>query len=194
MSIKKAKTLSTSQFGRLLKVAAKRYDNLRCLTILAFSFKCGLRASEIAKLPWDAVTDAEGKVLPVGTLIHLPSNITKGSVPGNIILHKMVHGCLVAIQNKEMNKGKTIILGDRGKPMTANALTVYLHRLYSNNGFKGCSSHSGRRTFITNLARQCNELGCSLKDVKDLARHADLRTTELYIDMSDRVKELAQAI
>lgn len=48
-------------------------------------------------------------------------------------------------------------------------------RWYRHLGFVGCSSHSGRRTFITNAARKISTVGASLKDVQELAGHTNLR-------------------
>jgi integrase/recombinase XerD len=56
------------------------------------------------------------------------------------------------------------------------------HRWYRHLGFSGCSSHSGRRTFIINAARKISTAGGSLKDVQELAGHSNLRTTQRYID------------
>ena len=53
--------------------------------------------------------------------------------------------------------------------------------LYSRLGFDGCSSHSGRRTFITQAARKIVPAGGSLRDVQELAGHASLQTTQGYI-------------
>jgi integrase/recombinase XerD len=55
-------------------------------------------------------------------------------------------------------------------------------RWYRHLGFVGCSRHSGRRTFITNAARKISTVGGSLRDVQQLAGHANLRTTQRYID------------
>jgi integrase/recombinase XerD len=61
-------------------------------------------------------------------------------------------------------------------------------------GFVGCSSHSGRRTFITTAARKISTVGGSLRDVQMLAGHTNLRTTQRYIDANPeaqvRVAEL----
>ena len=49
-------------------------------------------------------------------------------------------------------------------------------------GLFGPSSHSGRRTLLTNLARRCAQAGASLRDVQRIAGHADLGTTERYVE------------
>ena len=53
---------------------------------------------------------------------------------------------------------------------------------YTELGFVGCSSHSGRRTFITNAARKISTVGGSLRDVQFLAGHSSLQTTQRYIE------------
>jgi integrase len=45
-----------------------------------------------------------------------------------------------------------------------------------------CSSHSGRRSFITLAACNIYRSGCSLRDVQLLARHSSIETIEHYID------------
>jgi integrase/recombinase XerC len=64
----------------------------------------------------------------------------------------------------------------------ANTVTVWFHTLYHTLGLTGCSSHSGRRTFITRATKKVVEAGGSLRDVQQLAGHASLSMTQHYIE------------
>jgi integrase/recombinase XerD len=69
-------------------------------------------------------------------------------------------------------------------PVTSGQTIVNLFRhWYRALGFNGCSSHSGRRTFITNAARNIGRFGGSLRDVQTLARHSSLGMTQRYIEI-----------
>jgi len=68
-----------------------------------------------------------------------------------------------------------IIFGERDIGISPKALTIWFLKLYRDLGFKGASSHSGRRTFITKAAKRCIEGGGSLSDVQQLAGHSTHR-------------------
>jgi len=72
--------------------------------------------------------------------------------------------------------------------MTAASVVNWFWYLYRRLGFYRCSSHSGRRTFITNAARNISDAGGSLRDVQQLTGHANLTTTQRYIEGSDLAK------
>lgn len=75
-----------------------------------------------------------------------------------------------------------IIPSVRGGHMTPLSIVVWFNRAYKAVGLKGCSSHSGRRTFITRAARLVHRAGGSLRDVQLLAGHQSIQTTQRYID------------
>jgi integrase/recombinase XerD len=67
----------------------------------------------------------------------------------------------------------------RSAGFTANTLTHIVNALYQRAHIVGASSHSGRRSFITNLA----ERGISVRVLQHLANHANIATTQRYIDI-----------
>ncbi len=50
--------------------------------------------------------------------------------------------------------------------MTPHSIVVWFSRAFSKARLSGCSSHSGRRTFITRAARFVHKAGGSLRDVQ----------------------------
>jgi integrase/recombinase XerD len=79
--------------------------------------------------------------------------------------------------------------------MSAQQIVNMLRQWYLALGFDGCSSHSGRRTFITNAARRISSVGGSIKDVQMLARHSSLAMTQRYIEADiDAQKRVVQLI
>jgi integrase/recombinase XerD len=66
--------------------------------------------------------------------------------------------------------------------MRPNSIVNWFVQLFAELEIDGCSSHSGRRTFITAAARNAHRAGCSLRDVQLLAGHRSIETTQLYID------------
>jgi integrase/recombinase XerD len=77
---------------------------------------------------------------------------------------------------------RSVIKTQRGQGTTAQVIVNSFGEWYRKLGFVGCSSHSGRRSFITQAARKASLVGGSLRDVQALARHASLTTTSRYIE------------
>jgi integrase/recombinase XerD len=75
-----------------------------------------------------------------------------------------------------------VIHSERDRGLSAAAVVVWFHRLYASLGMVGCSSHSGRRSFITRAARKISEVGGSLRGVQALSGHASLSMTARYIE------------
>jgi integrase len=75
-----------------------------------------------------------------------------------------------------------IIRSYRGSHLKANSVVNWFVALFKELGFEGCSSHSGRRSFITVAARNIHRSVCSLRDVQLVAGHRSIETTERYID------------
>lgn len=191
MAGKQAKTLSTDHIDDLLFFAERSRHPLRNRLIVLLSVKAGLRAAEIAKLSWDMVLNPSGEV---GPTLELQDKIAKKRGGRSIPLHPELRQTLK--EALRLGKGHgPIIVSERGGAMTPMSIVVWFNRAYGALGFDGCSSHSGRRTFITRAARMVHKAGGSLRDVQLLAGHRSIQTTQRYIDGdSDTQRKLVSLI
>lgn len=147
----------------------------RCHFLL--SVKAGLRAKEIASLTWDMLTDAEGNL---GWSIHLRDEASKGRSGRIIPLNKDLKAALQRLHDSR-SPSPYVITTERAQQTSPAAIVNLFAHWYRLSGRNGCSSHSGRRTFITNAARSISTVGGSRRDVQMLAGHRALSTTQRYI-------------
>ncbi|WP_373413554.1 tyrosine-type recombinase/integrase [Ensifer aridi] len=183
-----AKVLSEPDIRRLLKVASHSRHPLRNKVIVLLSVRAGLRASEIARLDWSMVTDGRGRV---GRVIELPGRVVKYGMGRRVPLHAELRAALVALRREAGAFGRSgpVVVSERGGggdgpslPMTPKAVVNWFTAACREGGLEGCSSHSGRRTFVTKAARLVQKAGGSLRDVQLLAGHRSIETTQAYIE------------
>jgi integrase/recombinase XerD len=177
MAGKQAKVLSASDVRRLIRRAGKgRYpDRNRAMVLL--SVKAGLRACEIARLTWPMVTDTAGRL---SDRIELQDRAAKKGAGRTIPLNPAVAAVLRRLIRRA--HGPFVIESERGSGLRASSVVNWFRTLYAAVGLRGCSSHSGRRTFITRAARLVHRVGGSIRDVQQLAGHSSLSHTQRYID------------
>jgi integrase/recombinase XerD len=177
---KRAKALSKGQIDAVLAYLSTTRHPTRNRLIFLLSVKVGLRAKEIARLTWWMVNDSQGQV---ARRIYLQDSASKGKSGRVIPMSDEVRDALIEYRNEVTSfSGPHVISTERGLSTSPQAIVNMFQRWYRHLGFVGCSSHSGRRTFITNAARKISTVGGSLKDVQELAGHANLRTTQRYIE------------
>ena len=186
MAGKQAKILSRQQVAAALRRARYGRYPRRDRVMILLSVKAGLRAGEIAKLTWPMLLDADGRV---GNRIELHDRAAKKRSGRTIPLHPDLRRALQQLRRHTGAEG-AVIRSERGgsKGMRPGSVVNWFCRLYHEIGLRGCSSHSGRRTFITNAARLVFKAGGSLRDVQQLAGHQSIEQTQAYIDGSARAK------
>lgn len=179
---KQAKVLTAKEVTRLLDHVSHSRHPERDRAIVLFSFKAGMRAKEIASVTWSMVTDASGEI---ADRIALRNAASKGRNGGREIpMHPALREALTALKAARGDKARPdgpIIYSERARGLNAGAIATWFFERYRDLGIEGASSHSGRRTFITNAAKRIIEAGGSLRDVQELAGHADMNMTARYI-------------
>jgi integrase len=178
MAGKQAKILSNDHIDDLLAFAETTRQPVRNKLMILLSAKAGLRAGEIANLTWDMVTDPTGAI---GATVQLPDRAAKKGGGRVVTLRDDLRATLMQWCAMTRSTGP-IITSERGGPMRPLSIVVWFANAYRMAGFDGCSSHSGRRTFITRAARLVHHAGGSLRDVQLLAGHRSIQTTQRYID------------
>lgn len=178
MAGKQAKILTDDQQNLLLSYVYTRRYPIRNRALVLLSVKAGLRAAEIAKLTWEMVLDPSGAV---GDVIELRDHAAKRKHGRLVPMNPQLKAALTALRLVTETNG-TVIKSERGGAMTPVSIVNFFALAYAAVGLTGCSSHSGRRTFITRAARQIHRAGGSLRDVQLLAGHRSIATTQAYID------------
>ena len=186
----KAKVLSPSEFKHVIAVANTKQHAKRNIALLFMSFGLGLRVKEMSSLRIQDVVGPDGQLMDE---INLKRNMTKGERQRHTYLtNKKVREALTEYLNERINEPtfnpEGILFQSQKGQFSPNSLQQLFHRLFKQAGLKGCSSHSGRRTFATRLI----EDGKDIKAVSSLMGHASIAMTARYVeDNPERLKKIA---
>jgi integrase len=196
---KQSKILTDKQIKMMMNFLSVTRMSTRNQVIFLLSCKGGLRSKEISQVEWNMILDPEGNM---GDTINLIDRVSKGN-SGRVIplnselkdkLLKLYEIEKVSNRHFDINTSK-IIRTERSQSTSPQSIVNLFSRWYSDMGFIGCSSHSGRRTFITNLSKKISVVGGTLRDVQSLVGHKNLQTTQRYIEVdTDCQRELVNLI
>jgi integrase/recombinase XerD len=156
--------------------------------MLMTMYLAGLRVGECAALRYEDILDAEGAVR---SEIRLDAEQTKGRY-GRVVfvsdkLRKELQAYVRAVPYKAVTDKLFYTQKRAGTGFTPNTLAQHFHYLYKRAGIEGASSHSGRRSFLTNLAAK----GVGVRVLMSLAGHLNLDSTQKYLDCNDDMKRRA---
>lgn len=191
-----AKTLTEKELKRVMATVGTQRHAARNNTMLLLTHWAGMRVGEVAALKIKDVLSADGTIR---TEVLLKAEQTKGHEARVVVLNEKLRN-QIAYYLQHTYKTKDLVAVAYGatdnKPLfytqksigfTAASLTQYFFHLYRYAGFVNASSHSGRRTFITNLASK----GVGVRVLMSLAGHKNISTTQHYIDCNDAMKRAA---
>ena len=154
---RQAKIITPLTLQRMLGYARRSTLPIRNRVIILLSVKAGLRACEIAGLDWTMVLNERG-LIDDAVVIH--DEIAKMGSGRRISMHPDLQQALRALK-RDADPIGPVIRSARGGRMQANSIVNWFVQLFTELGLQGCSSHSGRRTFITAAARTAHRAGCT---------------------------------
>ena len=182
---KQSKTLNKTQIQMVRTFLRNQRNGLRDETIFLLSVKSGLRSKEISLLSWKMVSKSDETI---DDFINLPNSSSKGNGGRIIPLHKDIKENLNFMLEEHrklygFDQNKSFIVRTERSPFTTSQTIVNMfQKWYGKLGLLGCSSHSGRRTFITETSKKISLVGGSLRDIQMMVGHSSLQTTQRYIE------------
>jgi integrase len=183
---KQSKVLTKDQISTMATFLINKRNGLRNQTIFYLSVLSGLRSKEISHLSFKHILTPTNEV---SDHINLTNDSSKGKNGGRIIpIHPQLKKNLIQIHNivktkRHYNPKTSFVLQSERQPFfTTQSITNIFQSFYKRLGYNGCSSHSGRRTFITNTAKRIHLVGGTLKDIQYLSGHSSITTTQRYIE------------
>jgi len=180
--MKQARTLKPDDLKVVLAYVATRRYAQRDRAIVLASFLSGMRAHELAALRLSDVDDEDGRIRDE---ITLEASQTKGPYARRVFINAKLKKELnsyikTACANREPSD--PLFRSQKHRGFNANTMCQLFGNIYNRCGIRGATSHSGRRTFITNLASK----SVSVRVLALLAGHSSISTTQRYIDVNDQ--------
>jgi integrase/recombinase XerD len=195
-SAKQANTLSKKSIERVEQhIAVHSRSPASDLLKFRLSLRAGLRAGEIAALRVEDMLAANGAISDKIEVRTLKQRYTKRS--RKVEMHPEIREALAELLTQHPCATRVAFsLGRDGQPryQSAGCVANWFHRLYRNAGLLNCSSHSGRRTFATEVARHLPAHQGSLRDLQIVMGHARIASTECYLEQSDKMGEIIRSL
>jgi integrase/recombinase XerD len=181
-----AKTLTPEEIDQTLAYIAKHSFALRNRVMLLTGLWSGMRVGEIASL---RVSDVRHDTGTVKAEVRLMPHQTKGAQARTVFLPQKLRDELLAYLDLRPNAPGThpLFITAGRRAFSANVMTQHFHYLFKRAGIAGATSHSMRRSFITNLANK----GIGVRLLASLAGHKSIAVTQRYIDVNDDMKRNA---
>jgi integrase/recombinase XerD len=181
-----AKTLTQAEVEQVLAYIATRRFAMRNRVMLLTSFWSGMRVGEIASLKVGDVLNTDGTVK---NEVRLTAEQTKGRQPRTVFVPQRLQTEIQRYMDvrRVTDVSQPLFVTAGAKAFTANGMALHFFWLYRKCSIAGASSHSGRRSFITNLAAK----GIGVRVLASLAGHRSIAVTQRYIDVNDDMKRNA---
>lgn len=182
-----AKVLSGRELRRVLDYIATRPHAARNRAIILLTHWAAMRIGEVAAL---RIGDVVGKDGSVKSGVRLDAARTKGKQARTVyVSDKLRRELAVYVRQlpSVVQPDAPLFPTQKRTAFSANSLCQAVNLIYVRAGIEGATSHSGRRTLITTLAQK----GVGVRVLAAIAGHRDIRVTQGYIDVNDRMMRAA---
>ena len=173
-----ARIVESADLAKVLAYVETQRHAARNRCMLLLTHYAGLRVGEVACLRWQDVVNADRTVKDE---IRLLPDMTKGRHARTVFVSAKLKAELqaYAAQANCVDRSYPFFASQKSVKagFSANSLAQTFALLYEGAGLEGASSHSGRRTFLTNLANK----GTAIHLLKTLAGHRSIQTTAAYL-------------
>jgi integrase/recombinase XerD len=193
--MKQARTLNDKELNLLLLYINTRKHAARDRAMLLMTYWGGMRIGEVAAAKIKDILDNDGTIKHQ---LNLTAEQTKGKYSRTVVLADKLRKeiqtylqtrfntkDLTAINSADLNT--QLFATQKRAGFDANTACYHFHMLYKAAGLTGASSHSGRRSFLTNLSAK----SVPLKVLMELAGHRQAQTTMRYINVTQDMKRAA---
>jgi integrase/recombinase XerD len=194
--MKQARTLNDKELNLLLLYTSTRKYAERDRCMLLLTYWGGMRIGEVAATKIKDVLANDGTIKQE---INLTAEQTKGKYARTVVLNdklrkELMNYLLTRFDKTELialtystTKEKPLFITQKSDGFSANTACYHFHMLYKHAGLEGCSSHSGRRSYLTELSSK----SVPLKVLMDLVGHRQAQTTMRYINVTSDMKKAA---
>ncbi|CAN4273763.1 XerD Site-specific recombinase XerD [Methylophilaceae bacterium] len=191
-----ARTLNDKELNLLLLYINTRKHAVRDRAMVLMTYWAGMRIGEVAATKIKDVLAHDGSIKQE---LHLTAEQTKGRHARTVILpEKLRKEIMTYLQTRFNSKellaitysdyiNKPLFVTQKRDGFDANTACYLFNMLYKGAGLDGCSSHSGRRSFVTKLSARA----VPLKVLMEMVGHRSLQTTQRYIDVTLDMKRAA---
>ena len=185
-----AKVLSEKEIKKVVKLIESKRHSSRNRCMFLATHMSGARIGEIASLRICDVLASDGTIK---TEVYLSAEQTKGSKGRTLYLsEKLRNEIELFLKTRfKLRDLLAVTLTDTTRALFANqknpnrgfspsTACQMFHYWYKEAKIESGSSHSGRRSFITNLANK----GVHVRILQELAGHSSIAVTQKYIDVN----------
>jgi len=175
-----AKTLTQAEIDQVLAYIATRRFAMRNRVMFLFGLWSGVRVASIANMLLGDVMNEDGTVKAE---VRLTGAKIKGGKPQTVFLPQKLQVELQRYMDlrRVTDMTQPLFVTAGAKAFSPNVLAQHFFWLFKRCQITGASSHSMRRSMITNLASK----GIGVRILARIANHSSIAVTQKYIDCSD---------